>query len=100
MSEEKGSRQWGLNPRPSAYKADALPLSYGGLRTTLSHIQSFNRHSTFIRTLLLILEYGSLEYLTSLSGQTKALNFSKLIIFTKELSDFKSIESHSIVKFI
>ena len=25
------SQQWGLNPRPSAYKADALPLSYTGL---------------------------------------------------------------------
>ena len=33
--EEKESRQWGLNPRPSAYKADALPLSYGGLVTPL-----------------------------------------------------------------
>ena len=27
---KKGSHQRGLNPRPSAYKADALPLSYNG----------------------------------------------------------------------
>jgi hypothetical protein len=25
-----GSHRWGLNPGPSAYKADALPLSYNG----------------------------------------------------------------------
>lgn len=27
---KKESQQRGLNPRPSAYKADALPLSYIG----------------------------------------------------------------------
>ena len=32
------SRQWGSNPRPSAYEADALPLSYSGL--TLSKPQA------------------------------------------------------------
>ena len=28
------SQRRGLNPRPSAYEADALPLSYIGVRTT------------------------------------------------------------------
>ena len=27
---QKSSHHWGLNPGPSAYKADALPLSYSG----------------------------------------------------------------------
>ena len=42
MRMKKGSRQWGLNPRPSAYKADALPLSYGGSTIVSTHIHTFN----------------------------------------------------------
>ena len=40
---KKFSRQWGLNPRPSAYKADALPLSYGGLYISITQFDSYNR---------------------------------------------------------
>jgi len=28
--EKKGSRRWGLNPRPTDYESVALPLSYSG----------------------------------------------------------------------
>ena len=33
----KSSHHWGLNPGPSAYKADALPLSYSGVCADTVH---------------------------------------------------------------
>ena len=39
-AEPKASLHWGLNPGPSVYKTDALPLSYRGIcrdRPTAQH---------------------------------------------------------------
>ena len=40
--DKNKSRQWGSNPRPSAYEADALPLSYIGLWQALQQQKSIN----------------------------------------------------------
>ena len=47
--ERKRSQRRGSNPRPSAYEADALPLSYIGYSEVLGRIRQESTAKTFMR---------------------------------------------------
>ena len=41
FGQKKWSEQWDLNPRPSRWQRDALPLSYARLCFDVSNVSSF-----------------------------------------------------------
>ena len=46
----RNSLHWGLNPGPSVYKTDALPLSYGGTETCIDRNAICRKHAHTLKT--------------------------------------------------